>query len=151
MVNRTELSEDSQSEPEKGSTIMNSPGENESLPKPGVQGNETYDVQVSSEEVHENKTYDIPRSEESDGDCSPRSDRAVLKAEIVLQPRSKRLPRAKKTESKAQAYNPLRDSSVDSSKLDYFSDPVSSDEDLNRSKTHKKFTNKSNRKGCQIY
>lgn len=104
------------------STIMNSSGENATLPKPEVQGNETF---VVEEEEH-----------------SPRSDEAV----IVLKTKSKRAPRARA--KKEMPYYPPKDSSLDSSSMeDYTEIASSSDENLNRTKTHATFATKSNRKG----
>jgi len=103
------------------STIMNSSGENATLPKPEVQGNETF---VVEEEEH-----------------SPRSDEAV----IVLKAKSKRATRARA--KKVVSYYTTKDSSLDSSSMeDYTEIASSSDENLNRTKTHATFATKSNRR-----
>ena len=99
------------------SSIMNSSGEDETLPKPGVANNETFDV---------------PREEEN---SDARSDKAV----IIKKPRN-RTVRAKRS---VPVYNVMRDSSADSIH-DYYQHSDSSQENLIKSKA-RKFHEKSNR------
>ena len=110
---------------EEVSTIIDSPGDAcATLPKPGVhEGNDTFNVEEE--------------------DYSPRSDEAV----IVPKPKSNRVARARA--KKVVNYDPTRDSSLESSsKEDYTEIRNSSDENLNRTKT---FATKSNRKGCRNF
>ncbi|CAG5111489.1 Oidioi.mRNA.OKI2018_I69.chr2.g5793.t1.cds [Oikopleura dioica] len=99
------------------SSIMNSSGDDETLPKPGVANNETFDV---------------PREEEN---SDARSDKAV----IIKKPRN-RTVRAKRS---VPVYDVMRDSSADSIH-DYYQHSDSSQENLIKSKA-RKFHEKSNR------
>ena len=110
---------------EEVSTIMDSPGDAcATLPKPGVhEGNDTFNV--------EEEGY------------SPRSDEAV----VIPKPKSNRVARARA--KKVVNYDPTRDSSLESSSMeDYTEIRNSSDENQNRTKT---FATKSNRKGCRNF
>ena len=115
------------SEEEKDvSSIMNSSGGDETLPKPGVPTNETFDLPA----------------EENENDSDAQSDKAV----IILKPRHLRKDRAKRS---VPVYNPMRDSSED------LRDSDSSRENMIKSKA-KKFCEKSNksfegRKGFQTF
>ena len=102
---------------------MNSSGDaSATLPKPDVQ----------------NETYDVVEEEHSD---SPRSDKDV----IVFKP--KRTSRVSRTRvQEVENYDPLKNS-LESSSMEDYAIEISSDENVNTTKT---FATKSNRKGCRF-
>lgn len=105
---------------EELSTILNSSGDaSATLPKPGVQ----------------NETYDVVEEEHSD---SPRSEKAV----IVFKPK-RRTSRVSRTRvQEVENYDPLKNS-LESSSMEDYAIEISSDENVNTTKT---FATKSNRR-----
>ena len=106
------------------STILNSPGDaSATLPKPDVQ----------------NETYDVVEEEHPD---SPRSDKAI----IDYKPK-RRISRVSRTRvQEVENYDPLKNS-LESSSMEDYAIEISSDENVNKTKT---FATKSNRKGCRF-